>query len=236
MRLRFLLPCLLFATAAAAQPAPPFDLAQAMADPDWIGPPVEQAWWRWDGQAAQYTLKRAGGTTRDTWQQPIDGGVAAKSDAADRAALDAPNPVYDAGGARMAFVRNGDVFVRDLRSGALTQLSRSDGNESRLQWGSDGALVWRGGEAWYRWNGSVVAQAALPKAEAAPDAVPEKDSLREHQLRLMRTSPTTRRNARPRARRTRPGAAPTRPVRRRRCTWARTWTSSTLRSRRMAAG
>ncbi len=187
MRLRFLLPCLLFATAAAAQPAPPFDLAQAMADPDWIGPPVEQAWWRWDGQAAQYTLKRAGGSIRDTWQQPIDGGVAAKSDAADRAALDAPNPVYDAGGARMAFVRNGDVFVRDLRSGALTQLSRSDGNESRLQWGSDGALVWRGGEAWYRWNGSVVAQAALPKAEDAPGAVPEQDNLRDHQLRLMRT-------------------------------------------------
>ena len=61
MRLRLLLPCLLFATGALAQPAQPPTLEQIMADPDWIGPPVEQAWWRWDGRAAQYRLKRAGG-------------------------------------------------------------------------------------------------------------------------------------------------------------------------------
>ena len=41
----------------------------------------------------------------------------------------------------MAFVRNGDVFVRDLRSGALTQLTRSDADEAQPQWSRDGALV-----------------------------------------------------------------------------------------------
>ena len=58
---------------AAAQPT--LTLDQAMAHPDWIGPPVEDAWWRWDGKAAQYTLKRKGATIRDTWQVGIDGGV-----------------------------------------------------------------------------------------------------------------------------------------------------------------
>ena len=59
-----------------------------MADPDWIGPPVEDAWWRWDGKAAQYTLKRKGATIRDTWQVGIDGGMPALLEGSARADLD----------------------------------------------------------------------------------------------------------------------------------------------------
>jgi dipeptidyl aminopeptidase/acylaminoacyl peptidase len=171
----------------SAHAAEPLSLAQVMADPDWIGPPVEDAWWRWDGMAVDYTLKRAGASLRDTWQQPLDG-TAAKVGDADRANLDASDAVVDASGTRIAFVRNGDVFVRDLRNGALTQLTRSNDGESRLQWGSDGALVWRGGDStWYRWNGQVVAQAAQLEADDAPGTAPKDDSLRDRQLRLMRT-------------------------------------------------
>ena len=36
-------------TAPVATAAEPITLTQAMADPDWIGPPVDSAWWRWDG-------------------------------------------------------------------------------------------------------------------------------------------------------------------------------------------
>ena len=83
----------------------------------------------------QYQLKRDGATIRDTWQQPIDGSAAAvASTAPARAELDAADPVYDSAHARMAFVRNGDVFVRDLRSGALTQVTRSNDEESLPQW------------------------------------------------------------------------------------------------------
>ena len=41
------LPALLLAASAFAQTPPPsaLTLDQVMADPDWIGPPVEQAWW-----------------------------------------------------------------------------------------------------------------------------------------------------------------------------------------------
>ena len=46
----------------------------------------------------------------------------------------------------MAFVRNGDMFVRDLRSGALTQITRSNEDDTLPQWSSDGGLVWRVGE------------------------------------------------------------------------------------------
>ena len=178
----------LFATLAQAQPATPLTLEQVMADPDWIGPSVEDAWWSWDGQRALYQLKRDGATIRDTFAQPIDGGAAARVDDAARATLDASNPVYDAQRTRMAFVRNGDVFVRDLRSGALVQVTRSNDDESQPQWGSDGGLVWRVGNDWYRRDAQGgVRQAAIVKAEKDPAAPPADDDLRARQLRLIDT-------------------------------------------------
>jgi dipeptidyl aminopeptidase/acylaminoacyl peptidase len=182
------LPSAAFAQAAPATPATSLTLQQVMADPDWIGPPVEDAWWAWDGQRVQYALKRDGATIRDTWQQAIEGGAAARIDGAARAGLDAANPVYDAQRARMAFVRNGDVFVRDLHTGTLTQVTRSNDDDALPQWSSDGGLVWRVGNDWYRWTDAHgVRQAAIVKAEKAPDAAPDEDALRTRQLRLIDT-------------------------------------------------
>ena len=189
----FAITSLLFAAqavvqSAVAQPATPLTLQQVMADPDWIGAPVEQAWWSWDGQRAYYTRKRDGATIRDIFAQPIAGGVATLLDGSARAELDAAQPVYDAQRARMAFVRNGDVFVRDLRSGALTQLTRSNDDETQPQWNSDGGLAWRVGNAWFRWTaGAGVAQAAIVKAEKDPAAPPKSGDLRDRQLRLIDT-------------------------------------------------
>lgn len=172
---------------AAAQPAAPLTIAQIMADPDWIGPPVEDLWWRWDGKAAQYRIKREGGSMRDTFQVNIDGGAPARVDGSRLADLDAPGAVYDSLRKRSAFVRNGDVFVRDLATGALTQLTRSNADEARPQWSRDGALLWRVQNDWYRWDGRGVVQAATVKAEDDPDKPPKADDLRERQLRLLRT-------------------------------------------------
>jgi dipeptidyl aminopeptidase/acylaminoacyl peptidase len=184
-----LISALLLASAtASAQPAQPLTMAQIMADPDWIGPAVEDVWWRWDGTAAQYTAKREGATIRDTFQVGIEGGTPVRLDGSARSDLDAPGAVLDAPRQRTAFVRNGDVFVRDLRSGALTQLTRSNDEEALPQWSRDGALVWRvGNTSWYRWDGRGVVQAATLKAEDDPAAPPKPDDLRDRQLRLIET-------------------------------------------------
>jgi len=188
MRPLFLLAAALLLTTATAHAQPPLTLEQVMADPDWIGHPVEDAWWSWDGRQAQYQLKRDGQTIRDTWQQPVDGGSAARVDGAARSQLDASHAVYDATHARMAFVRNGDVFVRDLRNGALSQLTRSNDEESLPQWASDGGLVWRVGNNWFRWTAADgVRQAANVSATKDPDAPAKSDALRDRQLRLIET-------------------------------------------------
>ena len=140
--LALLLPFAL-APSVNAQTSAPFTLEQAMAEPDWIGPPVERAWWTWDGKQVQYELKRDGSSVRDTFQQTLDGAAAHRIADDQRAHLDAANPVYDVARQRMLLTRNGDLFVRDLRSGALTQVIRTNEAEQQARFGADGAVLWR---------------------------------------------------------------------------------------------
>ena len=177
-----------FACTVQAQPSQPLTLTQVMAEPDWIGNGVEQAWWRWDSAAVEYTRKREGATIRDSFRQGIDGrGAANRLDGAARAEMDSGVYRYGPSRRQMALIRNGDVFVRDLRSGALTQLTRSNQPARALQWGRDGALVWRSGTQWQRWDGRSVMQGADIRAEDDPAKTPKADDLRDRQLRLVRS-------------------------------------------------
>ncbi len=195
------LPLLLLLVATSALPAlarsaQPLTMDRIMADPDWIGPPVEQAWWSWDGRSAYVTLKREGSSIRDIHAVSVEPAAAGTAidggpqllDAQARAAIDGPRAVVDTTGTRMAFVRNGDVFVRDLRNGALTQLTRNDASAAGLQWGSDGALVWRSGHDWYRWTAhGGTGLAAAARAEDDPAGPPKADALRDYQFELIDT-------------------------------------------------
>lgn len=179
---------LLLTATAHAQPTAPLTIEQVMADPDWIGPSVDQAWWQWDGKQVQYLLKRDGSPVRDTYRQGIDGAAADRVADTARAGLDAADPSYDATRQRMLFARNGDIFLRDLRSGALTQLTRSNEVESRPQFASDGGAIWRAGNNWYHWQADGgTAQVAVVKAERDPKAAPKADVLREQQLATLAT-------------------------------------------------
>ncbi|AER54746.1 dipeptidyl-peptidase [Pseudoxanthomonas spadix BD-a59] len=183
------LSCLMLSPAAFAQaPAStPLTIEQVMADLDWIGPPVEDARWTWDSRAVEYALKRNGSPIRDTFRQELSASAATRVADDARHTLGAPGAVFDGKRQHQAFVRNGDVFVRNLRSGALTQLTRTLEEETAPQFGSDGALVWRVGNQWWHWNGTSVAQAAQARAEDDPDKPKSEDLLREQQLRTLST-------------------------------------------------
>lgn len=195
--MRWLAPSLLalavsapFAGPLAAQAPTPITLDQAMADPDWIGPPVEQAWWSLDGSRAYYTLKRAGATIRDTHAVELASGASQPLADDAVAAMDAANPVFNRDRSLAAFVRNGDVFVRDLRDGALTQVTRSAEVEADAAFSADGqAVIWRVGNDWFRWRFAdrLAEPAALLRAEKDPNAAPADDYLRDMQLRLIAT-------------------------------------------------
>ena len=182
----------LSASAATVTPAPaPLTLDQAMANPDWIGTPAEQAWWRWDSKQVFYRQKRTGSPLRDTWQTGSGQAQGARvvSDT-ELATMDSAAVVYNRARTRSLFLRNGDLFERDLKSGALLQISRGMPNVANMQFSSDGSKVqYRSGSDWYSWSRveRINAPVALLRAAKDPAAAPDDDSMRTMQLRLIAT-------------------------------------------------
>ena len=124
MRRPALLLAALFALASAPAHAGLPGLEQIMEHPDWIGPPVEEAWWSLDGRDALYRIKRPGSPLRATHAIDLRSGRDGAVGDDRLASLDGPSPVFDRDRRRALFLRQGDLFLRELRSGRLVQLSR----------------------------------------------------------------------------------------------------------------
>ena len=157
-----------------------------MAHPDWIGNPVEAAWWSWNGKDVYFKQKRTGSQLRDTFLAAQKG--AQKVDDADLAKLDSPAVVYDRAHTRTIMVRNGDLFERDLKNGQLVQITRGVKAEDPQFSSDERAVQFRVGHDWFSWDRASRLQApvALPRAARDP-ATPEADALRDMQLRLITT-------------------------------------------------
>ena len=174
-----------FALALPAAASTPITLDQAMAHPDWIGTPVEAAWFSWDGKQVFYKQKRIGSPVRDTWQVGQDAKPKLVSDA-ELAKIDGADVVYNRDHSRALMLRNGDLFERDLKTGALVQISRGANKLNAMQYSSDERAVhYRIDNDWYGWEraSKVVGPLALVRAAKDP-AASEDDPLREQQLRL----------------------------------------------------
>jgi dipeptidyl aminopeptidase/acylaminoacyl peptidase len=177
-------------TAAAVPASGPLTLEQIMADPDWIGPQVEDAHWSVDGRSIYFKLKRKGSQIRDLYEVDAGGGTPQKLDDAQLLLADG-FPVFDPAHHRAAFLRHGDVFLRELASGKTRQLTRSDSPRSELQFSADGnTLSWREGRSeWMVCDlaTGVIGPAAQLKAEKDPHAKAQPDQMERLQLHLFST-------------------------------------------------
>jgi dipeptidyl aminopeptidase/acylaminoacyl peptidase len=164
-------------------------LEKIMADPDWIGPPVRDPYWSADGRSVYYSLKRNGSPIVDLHRIDSAGTKDEVIDASGMANADA-SATYDRSGKRAAFLRHGDIFVRDLASGRLMQITRSAQPKSTPRFSADGKLLtFRVDNDWFvhDFGSGVTAPAAIVKAEKDPAAPPAADDLREMQLRTFST-------------------------------------------------
>jgi dipeptidyl aminopeptidase/acylaminoacyl peptidase len=173
---------------APAQTA--LSLEKIMAEPDdWIGPAVRDAYWSADAKAVYYSLKRTGSPIVDLHRVDASSGKDQVVDAAAMANADGP-AVYDRAGRRAAFIRNRDIFVRDLSSGRLTQITRTPQAKSHPHFSLDGRLLsFRVDNDWFvhDFGSGVTTPAAIIKAEKDPNAPPAADDLRDMQLRTFST-------------------------------------------------
>jgi dipeptidyl aminopeptidase/acylaminoacyl peptidase len=164
-------------------------LEKIMSNPDWMGPGVKDAYWAADGRAAYYSVKRNGSPIIDLHRVNISDGKDQAVEPKSMADADSP-AVFDRAGKRAAFARNGDIFVRDLASGRLTQITRTPETKAAPQFSADGRLLsFRVNNDWYVYDfaGRVTTPAAVIKTEKDPDAPPKPDDLRDMQLRTFST-------------------------------------------------
>jgi len=185
-------------TALASLPAlaapPPLDMETIMANPDWIGAPVEDAYWSVDGNQVYYALKQDGSPVRDLWRVPAGGGTPQRLDPAAAATADGGKPVFDRAHRHAAFVRHGDIFLRDLASGSTVQVTRTAAKERDPRFSLDGRLLtFRADNDWFVYPvaGGPVSRAADLQEKDDPKAK-KKDELADDQQALFKTLRTLR--------------------------------------------
>src|SRR5688572_18524296 len=102
-------------------------LEQIMADPDWIGNPPENPYWSDDGRAVYYERERdgVGRNPRDLFRVDLATGKTTKIDAVDRGKVDALGGDWSQDRKKKVWARQGDVFFKDLATGAVRQLTRT---------------------------------------------------------------------------------------------------------------
>lgn len=98
-------------------------LENAVTNPDWIGPPVERPYWAFDGQKIYYELKQRGNSIRDLHSVDPNTGESRKVEPGQLQNADGDEGVYDPRRRRYAFVRNNDIFIREVASGELIQVT-----------------------------------------------------------------------------------------------------------------
>jgi dipeptidyl aminopeptidase/acylaminoacyl peptidase len=175
------------ASPAAADEAPrPLTLEQIMADPDWIGPPPETPYWSDDGSAVYFLRKRVGAEERDLYRTALSGGEPALVPLADRGAADAPGELsHDR--KWKAWSRAGDLYVKNLETGAVRQVTRTAEEESEPHFLAGDRRVWfRSGKTILVFDlaSGLIAQPADLRLENDPLDEKGGDFLKAQQLRL----------------------------------------------------
>lgn len=187
-RFALLLPVLLgTAGGVAAQGTPPVTLERIMSDPDWIGNPPENPYWGDDGRSVYYERKRTGEDRRDLIRLDLETEKSAIVEDKDRGAVDARGGRLSRDRAKKVYERRGDIYVKDLRTGEIRQITRTAAREESPQFlVGDGRISYRQGWSFYVVDlaTGLVSQAADLRLEDDPAKEKEKGYLEEQQTRL----------------------------------------------------
>lgn len=180
--------------AAPAPPAPdPITLELIMSDPDWMGNGPEGEYWADDGQSVYYQRKKDGSEERELIQVDLRGQVIRIVSDEERPFIDVRGGDYDSDYTRKVYTRGGNLFIKNLADGTITQLTRTSENISGPEFmHGDQRLV-------FRRNGNLIirdlatgveTQPADLRAQDDPEAKKDEkkaDYLADQQERLFET-------------------------------------------------
>jgi dipeptidyl aminopeptidase/acylaminoacyl peptidase len=172
---------------AAAQPRE-LTLEKIMADPDWLGRQPERPYWGDASDFVYYDRKEEGSEERRRYRISVDGGEPQQIEIEDLGRVDYGDGVWNPSRTRKAYSRDGDLFVKDLTTGTLRQLTRTEGRETepRFLANDDWLSFYRGDEVYVRdLSTGLESQPAILRFEKDPDAEKDPDFLRDEQDRLI---------------------------------------------------
>ncbi|MGI5309567.1 prolyl oligopeptidase family serine peptidase [Rheinheimera sp. WS51] len=156
-----------------ADPSLKLTLEQIMADPDWLGRQPERAFWSADSKTIYYQRKQQGNENRDWYARPLDG-----SDNGQRVGLNeahtmgAADAVYNQSKTLQAYIFADNLFVRDMVTGELRQITQDSAKQSAAQFLLDGRLAYRQGWQFFAvdLNTGFRSELVNLKTEDAPEA------------------------------------------------------------------
>ncbi|HEX6861674.1 MAG TPA: prolyl oligopeptidase family serine peptidase [Thermoanaerobaculia bacterium] len=185
--LAFLLVLLGAASGLAAQGTPPVTLERIMSDPDWIGNPPEDPYWGDDGRSVYYERKRNGEERKDLIRLDLATGKSTVVEDRDRGAVDARGGKFNEDHTQKVYERRGDIYVKDLKTGTLRQITRTGTREESPQFLGGGTRIsYRQGWNFYAVDlaTGLVTQVADLRLEDDPAKEKDKSYLEEQQPRL----------------------------------------------------
>ena len=163
-----------------------------MSDPDWIGTPPENPYWADDGRAVYFERKRTGEEVNDLYRLELDvskGGEPVRVTDEERGRVDVAGGDVSEDLAWKVYARQGDLYLKDLRTGAIRQLTRTADPETdpRFLAGDTRISFSRGGAIYiYELPTNLISQPAELRLEKDPAEAEtkEKTYLEEEQLEL----------------------------------------------------
>ena len=172
----------------AGESASGVTLEQIMAARDWIGNMPEGGYWSDDSKSVYYTVKRDGNPLRDLYVVDAAGGDAHKLADSELPGASSPDGAYNLARTFKVFVRDDNLFVHNLTTGSLRQLTRYNGKKDSPSFMADGSHVqWHEGNDIYLYDlnsgiTSLPADVRLADDPAKPH--PPQDYLQAEQPRL----------------------------------------------------
>ncbi|MCP3960172.1 MAG: S9 family peptidase, partial [bacterium] len=176
------------AGATEAAGADEITLELIMSDPDWIGNTAKDPYWADDGDAVYFHRKRVGEQIEDLIRLDLATGEERVIADEERGAVDSPGGRLSRDRRFRVYSRHGDLYLKNLETGTLTQLTRTAADETRPRFMADdrGISFHRGDQVYVRdLETGLEYQSADVRLEEDPDDdKPKDDFLSAQQQRL----------------------------------------------------
>ncbi|MCG9697516.1 prolyl oligopeptidase family serine peptidase [Shewanella sp. Isolate11] len=125
-------------------------LNQIMANPDWMGIFAKGEYWSDDSQSIYFTRQADRSPVRDYYQQSLDASSASQLSLEQLHLADQQRGVFDSKHTRKAYIYQGNLFVKDLASGKVQQLTRQNTKVDGVRFLNNGDIAFWQGEQLFR--------------------------------------------------------------------------------------